>query len=89
MTSLRNIVFTAALGTLAPLAASAQAVLQINSSLPESSFAHVFLQEYETRLEAAAPGAIDVQIFMSNIRRPSRLRSHPLRRLWRSSCRPA
>lgn len=49
-----------------PLAASAEAVMQINSSLPEGSFAHVFLQEYETRLEAAAPGEIDVQIFMSN-----------------------
>ena len=49
-----------------PAAASAQAVLQINSSLPEGSFAHVFLQEYEARLEAAAPGEIDVQIFMSN-----------------------
>jgi TRAP-type C4-dicarboxylate transport system substrate-binding protein len=40
--------------------------MQINSSLPEGSFAHVFLQEYESRLEAAAPGEIDVQIFMSN-----------------------
>jgi tripartite ATP-independent transporter DctP family solute receptor len=49
-----------------PLMASAQAVMQINSSLPEGSFAHVFLQEYETRLEAAASGKIDVQIFMSN-----------------------
>ena len=49
-----------------PFAAAAQAVLQINSSLPEGSFAHVFLQEYEKRLEAAAPGEIEVQIFMSN-----------------------
>lgn len=49
-----------------PLAAAAEAVLQINSSLPEGSFAHVFLQEYEQRVEAAAPGEIDVQIFMSN-----------------------
>ncbi|MXQ06601.1 DctP family TRAP transporter solute-binding subunit [Alphaproteobacteria bacterium GH1-50] len=49
-----------------PIAASAEAVMQINSSLPEGSFAHVFLQEYEKRLEAAAPGEIDVQIFMSN-----------------------
>lgn len=57
----------AALGAvLLPAAASAEAVMQINSSLPEGSFAHVFLQEYETRLEAAAPGEIDVQIFMSN-----------------------
>ncbi len=49
-----------------PAAAAAEAVMQINSSLPEGSFAYVFLQEYETRLEAAAPGEIDVQIFMSN-----------------------
>jgi len=49
-----------------PFAAAAEAVLQINSSLPEGSFAHVFLQEYEKRVEAAAPGEIDVQIFMSN-----------------------
>ncbi|MFK7763727.1 MAG: TRAP transporter substrate-binding protein [Roseobacter sp.] len=52
--------------SLLPAAAAAQAVMQINSSLPEGSFAHVFLQEYETRLEAAAPGEIDLQIFMSN-----------------------
>lgn len=49
-----------------PTFASAQTVLQINSSLPDGSFAHVFLQEYETRLEAATNGAVDVQIFMSN-----------------------
>lgn len=55
-----------AIASLLPAVASAQAVLQINSSLPEGSFAHVFLQEYEQRLEAAAPGEIDVQIFMSN-----------------------
>ena len=51
---------------MTPVAAMAQAVMQINSSLPEGSFAHVFLQEYETRVEAAAPGEIDVQVFMSN-----------------------
>lgn len=66
MNQLRNSVFLAAFAALLPAAASAQAVLQINSSLPEGSFAHVFLQEYETRLEAAAPGQIDVQIFMGN-----------------------
>jgi tripartite ATP-independent transporter DctP family solute receptor len=49
-----------------PAAASAEAIMQINSSLPEGSFAHVFLLEYEQRIEAAAPGEIDVQIFMSN-----------------------
>lgn len=46
--------------------AAAQEVVQINSSLPEGSFAHVFLQEFESRLEAALPGEIDVQIFMGN-----------------------
>ena len=61
----RNFLF-ASVAAILPAAASAEAVLQINSSLPEGSFAHVFLQEYESRLEAAAPGAIDVQIFMSN-----------------------
>lgn len=57
---------TTTLVAMFPFAASAEAVLQINSSLPEGSFAHVFLQEYEKRVEAAAPGEIDVQIFMSN-----------------------
>ncbi|MBM1221302.1 TRAP transporter substrate-binding protein [Ponticoccus sp. SC2-23] len=66
MKTLRNSVFAGALAALVPAIASAQAVLQINSSLPEGSFAHVFLLEYEERLEAAAPGEIDVQIFMSN-----------------------
>jgi len=66
MTTLRKTLFTTATLLALTLAAQAQAVLQINSSLPEGSFAHVFLQEYETRLEAAAPGEIDVQIFMSN-----------------------
>jgi tripartite ATP-independent transporter DctP family solute receptor len=49
-----------------PGLAAAQTVLQINSSLPEGSFAHTFLQEYETRLEEATDGGFDVQIFMSN-----------------------
>lgn len=62
---IRTLLLASAAAVL-PALASAQAVLQINSSLPEGSFAHVFLQEYETRLEAAAPGEIDVQIFMSN-----------------------
>ena len=58
--------FLVAATAIVPTVTSAEAVLQINSSLPEGSFAHVFLQEYEQRLEAAAPGDIDVQIFMSN-----------------------
>ncbi len=66
MTSLRQTLFATATMFALPLAAPAQTVLQINSSLPEGSFAHVFLQEYESRVEAAAPGEIDVQIFMSN-----------------------
>ena len=66
MTFPRISLIAAAGAVLFPVVASAQSVMQINSSLPEGSFAHVFLQEYETRLEAAAPGEIDVQIFMSN-----------------------
>jgi TRAP-type transport system periplasmic protein len=41
-------------------------VLQINSSLPDGSFAHAFLTEFKTRVEAELPGQIDVQIFMGN-----------------------
>jgi tripartite ATP-independent transporter DctP family solute receptor len=66
MTTSRLALIAAASALLMPAAAAAQAVMQINSSLPEGSFAHVFLLEYEERLEAAAPGEIDVQIFMSN-----------------------
>jgi tripartite ATP-independent transporter DctP family solute receptor len=66
MMKLRQSVFMAAAGLMLPGAVFAQTVLQVNSSLPEGSFAHVFLQEYETRLEAATDGAIDVQIFMGN-----------------------
>lgn len=66
MTMSRLNLIAAASAVILPVAASAQTVMQINSSLPEGSFAHVFLQEYESRLEAAAPGEIDVQIFMSN-----------------------
>lgn len=57
----------AALAIVLPSAALAQpTVMQVNSSLPEGSFAHVFLQEFETRVEEALPDAIDVQIFMGN-----------------------
>ncbi|MCH8467739.1 MAG: TRAP transporter substrate-binding protein [Roseinatronobacter sp.] len=41
-------------------------VLQINSSLPDGSFAHAFLTEFKARVEAELPGQIDVQIFMGN-----------------------
>lgn len=47
-----------------PALAQAQ-VLQINSSLPDGSFAHAFLIEFESRVEAALPD-LDVQIFMGN-----------------------
>ena len=66
MTVLRNSLFAATITLAGPTLAAAQSVLQINSSLPEGSFAHVFLLEYENRLEAATDGGIDVQIFMSN-----------------------
>ena len=66
MNLLRNSILAATLGVALPSIASAASVLQINSSLPEGSFAHTFLLEYETKLEAATEGGIDVQIFMSN-----------------------
>lgn len=57
----------AAAAVVMPQAALAQTtVLQINSSLPEGSFAHVFLTEYKSRVEAALGSAINVQIFMGN-----------------------
>lgn len=66
MTMSRRFFFTAFLFAVLPSMANAQATLQINSSLPEGSFAHTFLLEYEKQLEAAAPDQIDVEIFMSN-----------------------
>ncbi|MFK8082706.1 MAG: TRAP transporter substrate-binding protein [Granulosicoccus sp.] len=62
----RKRVLATVLLALSPAMALAQATLQINSSLPEGSFAHTFLLEYEKQLEAAAPEKIDVEIFMSN-----------------------
>ena len=61
----------ATVGVLAVFAATGPAqasptVIQINSSLPEGSFAHVFLTEFEARLEAALPDQVDVQVFMGN-----------------------
>ncbi len=66
MKAAKHLLFATFLYALTPVMTQAQEVLQINSSLPEGSFAHTFLLEYETQLEAAAPGEIDVQIFMSN-----------------------
>ncbi len=40
-------------------------VLQINSSLPDGSFAHAFLLEFKDRVEEVLPD-MDVQIFMGN-----------------------
>lgn len=54
------------LGFASPMVAAAPQVIQINSSLPEGSFAHVFLTEFETRLEEKMPEAVDVQVFMGN-----------------------
>lgn len=51
---------------LMPLSANANSVLQINSSLPDGSFAHTFLTEFKQRVESELPGQIDVQIFMGN-----------------------
>ena len=47
-----------------PTIAQAQ-VLQINSSLPDGSFAHAFLLEFKERVESELP-SMDVQIFMGN-----------------------
>ena len=47
-----------------PAIAQAQ-VLQINSSLPDGSFAHAFLLEFKERVESELPD-MDVQIFMGN-----------------------
>jgi TRAP-type transport system periplasmic protein len=49
---------------LLPAFAQAQ-VLQINSSLPDGSFAHAFLLEFKDRVETELPD-MDVQIFMGN-----------------------
>jgi len=61
--SLRMSVLAASFATL-PAFVQAQ-VLQINSSLPDGSFAHAFLTEFKTRVEAELP-SMDVQIFMGN-----------------------
>lgn len=61
--SLRMSVLAASFAAL-PAFVQAQ-VLQINSSLPDGSFAHAFLTEFKTRVEAELP-SMDVQIFMGN-----------------------
>ncbi|GAB2598989.1 TRAP transporter substrate-binding protein [Nitrincola alkalisediminis] len=66
-TTLRKAALVLALGALLPVTALARpVVLQINSSLPNGSFAHTFLMEFKNRVEAELPDKIDVQIFMGN-----------------------
>lgn len=63
----RTTALTTAFTFFLPLTALANpTVIQINSSLPEGSFAHVFLTEFESRVETALPDQADVQIFMGN-----------------------
>jgi TRAP-type transport system periplasmic protein len=62
--SLRLTALAASVAVFLPAIAQSQ-VLQINSSLPDGSFAHVFLQEFKQRVEAELPD-MDVQIFMGN-----------------------
>jgi len=39
--------------------------IKISSSLPEQSFAGVFLREFKDRVETALPGEVEIEIFMS------------------------
>ncbi|TVR47277.1 MAG: TRAP transporter substrate-binding protein [Rhodobacteraceae bacterium] len=54
----------ASVAIVLPAVTQAQ-VLQINSSLPDGSFAHAFLLEFKDRVEEELP-SMDVQIFMGN-----------------------
>lgn len=51
---------------LPSLAIASPVVIQINTSQPQGSFAHVFLSEFKERLETELPERIDVQIFTGN-----------------------
>ncbi|MGY6697363.1 MAG: TRAP transporter substrate-binding protein [Roseinatronobacter sp.] len=62
--TIRTAACAASIALFLPAVAQAQ-VLQINSSLPDGSFAHAFLTEFKTRVEAELP-SMDVQIFMGN-----------------------
>ena len=63
----RRILLASTFAFSLPLTAFANpSVLQINSSLPDGSFAHVFLTEYARRVEEAMTDQVDVQIFMGN-----------------------
>ncbi len=62
--TIRLSALAASVAVFLPALAQAQ-VLQINSSLPDGSFAHAFLAEFKNRVEAELP-SMDVQIFMGN-----------------------
>lgn len=62
----KTVCFVTASLLAASSALASATVIQINSSLPEGSFAHTFLTEYEKRLEAALTDQVDVQVFMGN-----------------------
>ena len=67
MMTLRRLVQATALSVALPqMAFAAPTVMQINSSLSDGTFAHVFLLEFERRVSEALPDDIDVQIFMGN-----------------------
>ena len=67
MITFRRLIQATAIATILPqMAFAAPTVLQINSSQPDGSFAHVFLQEFDRRVSEALPKDIDVQIFMGN-----------------------
>jgi TRAP-type transport system periplasmic protein len=67
MMTLRRLAQATALSMALPqVAFAAPTVLQINSSLSDGTFAHVFLLEFERRVSEALPDDIDVQIFMGN-----------------------
>lgn len=65
--AIRHVLLASTFALSLPSAAFANpTVLQINSSLPDGSFAHVFLTEYAKRVADAMSDKIDVQIFMGN-----------------------
>ncbi len=52
------------LGLVSPAQAE-PLTIKISSSLPDQSFAGVFLREFEERVETALPDEVDIEIFMS------------------------
>lgn len=51
---------------LPSLAMASPLVIQINSSLPQGSFAYTFLSEFKERVESELPDRVNIQIFMGN-----------------------